>query len=691
MSPELAESARANLKRLFAPASVAVVGASASPEKAGYQALLALEGFSGEVLAINPKADEILGRKAFPSLSAVGRPVDLVVFAVPAAACVAAVREASASACGGGLIVSGGFAEAGALGKSLQAELAALSAGSAFRILGPNTAGFVNKQLSLTASFVAGADRIPQGSVAVVAQSAGVNLTVSFLLAGIGHGVSLAVGLGNSVDIDAAEVLEFLVDQPGTKAIALHLEGVAHGRRLYETLRRVTAVKPVVALTVGRENVEEFAQSHTGNLIGSYALRRSALRQAGAVVVESTQELADTAAALSLTRLPAKKNPGIAIVTAQAGPGLLMLDALKSERVSVPTLATSTQARIAELLPPMTHQKNPVDTGRPSPAFGEVLAAVVVDEQVDAVIVYALHEPAALRPEDVLPRAAARSSKPILFGTTGLSEEIESSVAALRKHGIHVASSPEQLARAAVALVRDAELRSRRELPVLASVPSSATVAAPYDESMAKELLRTLGVRTPRGIACDSHAAARAALQQLTKPVVAKILSAEIAHKTEVGGVHPSIDDEAALEQALAKLDAIPLEGERRYLIEEMATAGLDVIVGAVRDPSFGPTVTVGLGGTLAEVLEDSATRLAPIGLAEAEEMLAELRAARLFDGYRGGPPLDRKAVAETIMLLGDFLCRHPEVAAFEVNPLRVYPRGALALDALLIREARPA
>lgn len=197
-----------------------------------------------------------------------------------------------------------------------------------------------------------------------------------------------------------------------------------------------------------------------------------------------------------------------------------------------------------------------------------------------------------------------------------------------------------------------------------------------------------MGIPTPRGIACDSHEAARAALQELTKPVVAKILSAEIAHKTELGGVHPNIGDEDTLEQALAKLDAISLAGARRYLIEEMATEGFDLIVGAVRDPSFGATVTLGVGGTLAEVLRDSTTRLAPIGLQEAEEMLDELRAARLFDGYRGTPPLDRRAVAETLVLLGDFLCRHPEVAAFEVNPLRVHPRGVLALDALLVRAA---
>jgi acetate---CoA ligase (ADP-forming) len=691
MRPARTPAARANLRRLFAPASVAVVGASASPEKAGYQALLALEGFSGDVFPINPKAREVLGRQAFPSIKAVGRPLDLVLFAVPAAACVEAAREASACACGGGLIVSGGFAESGAVGRSIQDDLAALCAQSEFRLLGPNTAGFVNKELSLTASFVAGADRIPRGGVAVVAQSAGVNLTVSFLLASAGHGVSIAVGLGNSVDIDAEEMLEFLADDPGTKAIALHLEGVAHGRRLYETLREVTPKKPVVALTVGQEDVGEFAQSHTGNLIGSYALRRNALRQAGAVLVESTQELADTVAALSLARLPPTRNPGIGIVTAQAGPGLLMLDRLKSQGMSVPTLSAATQARVAERLPPMTYQKNPVDTGRPSAAFGDVLAAVADDAQIDVVIAYALHEPAALPAAEVLPAAAKRISKPILFGTTGSPDEIAESLGALRAQGVYVAASPEQLAQVAVGLARDAAMRSRRAPAVSPSkAPQGEELPSRCDEHAAKRLLEAMDVRTPRGVACDSHEEARDALQRLAKPVVAKILAAEILHKTEVGGVHANIADEAALERALAKLDAIPLVSKRRYLIEEMAPEGLDLIVGAVRDPSFGPTVTIGLGGTLAEALRDSATRLAPIELGEAEAMLNELRAARLFDGFRGGPPLDRKAVLESIVALGDFLCRNASVVAFEINPLRVYARGALALDALLIRDSSP-
>lgn len=677
---------RTNLDRLFAPSSVAVVGASAAPAKAGYQAMLALAGFGGEVFAINPKAEMVLGRRAFSSLRALARPVDLVIFAVPAAGCLAAVREAIECGCGGGLIVSGGFSESGAQGTEHEAELGRLCKSSGFRLLGPNTAGFVNSELSLTASFLPAAGLVPSGHVAIVAQSAGINLTVSFLLAKRGYGVSFAVGLGNAVDVGAADVLEFVANLPQTRAIALHLEGLRDGRRLYETLRRVVRHKPVVAFTVGRADIGDLARSHTGNLIGSYALRRSALEQAGAVLVSSTEELALAAAALSLHRLPAKLDPGIGVVTAQAGPGLAMLDLLRSNAVSVPSLERATEERIARQLPPMTYQKNPIDTGRPGPQFSEVVSALAADDNIDAVIAFALSEPAALRPEAALPTAQRGVTKPILFGTVGPSEEVEPTAAALRAEGFFVAHSPEELARAACALGRDATLRARAQRAPDREVERPLVqVRGRPDEDSAKQLLAELGIATPRRVACSSHEGAHEALRHLRTPVVAKILSSEVAHKTEVGGVCLNIGEAAALENVLDRLDAIPLAGPRRYLIEEMAPPGLELIVSATRDESFGPTVMVGLGGIFAEALRDTATRLAPLSLAAAREMLAQLRAWPLLNGWRGTPKLDHEAIAGCIVALGDLLCQVGEIRELEINPLRVYPSGVLALDAVLV------
>lgn len=686
MSSAPVAPARANLQRLFTPSSVAVVGASTTVGKVGYQAVLALADFPGEVFPVNPKAEEVLGHKAFPSLRAVGHPVDLVVFALPAAGCVEAVREAVECNAGGGVILSSGFAESGADGQALQHALRELCAQSGFRLLGPNTAGFINRKASLTASFVGNADRIAPGDIAIVAQSAGVNFTLCFLLEQLGSGVSLAVGLGNAVDIGAAEVLEFLADHAGTKVIALHLEGIPKGRSLYDVIRRVVLKKPVVALTVGKEEIGEFARSHTGNLIGSYEVRRNALLQAGAVVVKSTEELAQAAAVLAAHRLAAKRLPGVGVLTGQAGPALLMLDKLKASGVSVPELTERTLARIKALLPPTTYLANPVDTGRPGPSFPQVLQALAEDERIHVVVTYALHEPATLLPTEVLPSVASRVDKPILFGTMGPAVELQATITALRKQGIFVAKSPEQLAQAALVLAKDAEQQARASLELPAIDLPEVELPSSSDEHAIKRLLAALGIGTPEGIAVASHEEARTAFRRLAKPVAVKILSEEIAHKTEVRGVHLDVADEASLDVALGQLDTIALRGQRRYLLEPMAPPGLELLIGCVRDASFGPTVTVGLGGVLAEALKDTATRLAPLTLAEAEEMLDELRAAPLFDGWRGSPKLDRGAVARTIVTLGAFMCRQPSVVEIEINPLRVYAEGVLALDAQLTR-----
>lgn len=687
MSSDVSMSRRAALKRLFQPSSVAVVGASPSAGKVGHQAMVGLEGFPGEVFAINPTAREVLGRRVFASLRDVGRSVDLVLFALPAPACVEAVREAIACEAGAGVIFGGGFAESGTAGAALQTELARMCEGSAFRLLGPNTAGFVNKTASLNATFVGSANEIPAGNIAVIAQSAGVNFTVSFQLEQLGFGVSVAVGLGNAIDVGAAEALEYLALHTETRAIALHLEGVPAGRRLYEAVRKVTRTKPVVALTVGRSQVNEFAQSHTGNMLGSYEIRRAALLQAGAVVVDTTDELAAAAAVLSVHRLAPKARAGVGLLTAQAGPGLLAFDQLNSKGVNIPGLSGPTLARIASALPPMTHIANPVDTGRPGPAFGEVLEALGDDENIDLVAAYVLHEPAALQPTEVIPIATHKSGKPVLFATQGPKAAIEVTLGELRSKGMFVVRSPSQLAHAAAVLVQDAaqqahaaRLSRPSEAPVPVDVPDAA------NEHTIKQMLRSLGVPVPVGIVAGSHDEAYDAFTRLTPPLAVKILSVEISHKTDVGGVQLNVTDRVSLASALKKIDAISLAGERRYLLEEMAPSGLEVIIGAIRDVSFGPTVMLGLGGVQAEALQDTATRLAPLALGEAMAMLDDLRASSLFDGWRGGPKLDRDAVARALVLVGDLLSSNPSIVELEINPLRVYSQGVIALDARMSR-----
>lgn len=672
-----------NLKRMLAPRSVAVVGASARSDKAGYQAVKAFERFDGHVWPINPQGGEILGRRVYKRLADIGEAPDLVILAVPSKACVQAFDEATDVGAGGAIIVSGGFAEAGEDGAALQLDLARTIARGATRLLGPNTSGFVNPRAGCTASFVPGLDAVGVGTVAVVAQSGGVNLTLAFLLQNRGAGVSLAVGLGNAVDVDTSDVIRYLADDPATRAIIVHLEGIGDGRRLFETIRTTTPKKPIVALIAGQTDVEAFAQSHTGRMLGSYARKKGMLVQAGAVVADSTDEAVDMAVALAAVRLAPHPDPGVALVTGQAGPALLIADALNKDGVRLAALGSATSETIKRLLPPLTYLGNPVDTGRPGATFPQIVDAVAADNDVQLTMTFAISEPAALDPASLVEVARHKS---LLFGTIGLGSEISAIGGTLAANGIPSLYGPERLAKAAAALARDAvsQYRLSQQRRPASDAPAQPPVGG-LDEAAAKRFLTGYGVRVPRSRICDTREAAQAFLDEIGGKVVVKILAADIAHKTDVGGVIVGVSSHDDMEAALDKIDRIPTVSPRRYLIEEMAPEGVELIVGAVRDPTFGPMVMVGMGGITAEILKDSSNRMAPLDIADALAMLDELRGRALLDGYRGLPRVDKGEIAAVLCALSQAVVEHPEIKEIEINPLRATGKGPIALDALVV------
>jgi acyl-CoA synthetase (NDP forming) len=679
-------TAQRGLARLFAPQSVAIIGASTAEEKVGYQLVSSLRKFNGRVYPINPKATEIAGHRAYPSLQALPEAPDLAILAIPASACPAALAEAASAGVGGALICSGGFGESGETGAQLQAQIEHTIRTSSIRLLGPNTVGFTNPVSGCHACFLPTVQEFAPGNLAIVAQSGGVNLTLSFLARKQGLGLRLAIGLGNAVDVDAGDVIEYLADDELTKVIVVHLEGVRHGRKLFDAVARASAVKPVIALPVGRGQVADFAQSHTGNLMGSFAITAAALKQAGAIVVESTDAAIDAAAAFAAGRIPPKANPGVAVLTGQAGPGLIMLDALRTGGVDVPPLSDATVAKIATLLPPMTYIRNPVDTGRPSPTFTDVLIATASDPVVDVLLTFALDEPAALDAPTVFSRAASSVKQPIIFGTLGIETSVEPTQRELTQRNIPTYQSPDRAARAVRALVDDSKARHRRATEKVTTIASSNTAARAKDEVAAKTLLREYGLRSPRSVGCDTQQHARESFAQLQKPVVVKVLDTLIAHKTEVGGVYLNVRSDAELTSALDGIDAIPGDrAERRYLLEEMAGKGIDLILGAKRDASFGPTVMIGLGGIEAEALKDVSIRIAPLTRLDAIEMLSELRGSVLLDGWRGAPPANRNAIVDAILSVSTLICSQTALLELDINPLRADTNGVTALDALRI------
>ncbi|NKQ56981.1 acetate--CoA ligase family protein [Amycolatopsis sp. K13G38] len=681
MTSNVHAPAAAGLTPLFAPRGIAVVGASRDPGKLGAALARSLSGFDGHLALVNSRDGGM--HDSVRSATADG-PVDLAMICVPAPSCAGVLAEAAEAGVRAAVVCGGGFAEAGGPGPEYQRALAEVVAGCGIRLLGPNTSGFLAPHGGLTASFVPGAARVEPGKVAVVAASGGVNHALAFLLTEAGHGVSLAVGLGNGVDVTAPDVLDYLASDPATGAVALHVESVHDGPRLVDAVRRLVPTRPVVALVVGQHDVGDFAASHTGALATSWRTTRAALSQAGAVVVSDERELVDAVGALAVTRARPCPEPAVGVVTAQAGPGLLLLDDLRGRRIPVPGLASSTQDSLAELLPPLTFQRNPVDTGRPSPGLGRVLTTVAADPAVDVIAGYALHEPDAV---DLVAaaREARASGVPLVLGVGGTGAEVTTCRRALIEAGIAVANDPRGVAAAAAALVTDARARAVTAAPRTEG-PVPVTVTGAHDEDQAKTLLGRLGIATPRRRACADRAEAHAALKELGVPVAVKLLDARLLHKTEIGGVHLGV---ATAEDLDAALDALEAVHARRFLVEEMAAPGVDLVLGVRRDPVFGPIVLCGLGGTTAEALADVAIRLAPVPPDEAAAMPGELAGHALLEGWRGGPVLAPLALGEAAAALGDLLDANPALDEIEVNPLRLTADGLVALDAVVItREA---
>lgn len=672
---------------LFAPRAIAVLGASAMPGKLGAAMTDSLASFPGPVMKVNAgRPDPSQG--FFPTVAeaaeAHGIAPDLVVSCIPAAATAGAVRDAAAAGARAALVCAGGFAEAGGDGELLQQALAEVVRDTGIRVLGPNTSGFLAPHRRLTASFVPGVADLEPGPVAVVAASGGVNHALAFALAEAGVGLRLGVGLGNSLDVTQADVLDHLAEDDAVRAVALHVETAAEGRRLTEAVRRLTGHVPVVALVVGRSDIGDFARSHTGALATSWRVTRTALRQAGAVLVDDERGLVDAVTALSRVRLPANPRPGIGLVTAQAGPGLLLTDDLRSHSIQVPPLVERTVKELRELLPALTYLNNPVDTGRPSPALTQVVERVSEDPGIDVTAVYGLLEPTAVDLSAAL--AAARTATPLVAVVGGPEEQARQTRRQLGEAGIPCAATPASGAAMVRALVEDAAARARLEAGVVTAPGAPALpLSGPVDEHTAKGVLADLGIRTPVRRVCADPAAAHAALDELGGPVVVKILDAEILHKTEVGGVQIGIRTHQELDDALARMPASPA-----LLVEQMAPTGPELIVGVRRDPVFGPVLALGAGGTAAEILGDVSLRLAPLPTHEAHAMLDELVTRDMFLGARGATPVDRARLTHVLLALSS-LAADNAVAECEINPLRVLPDGdVVALDAvLLLRDPR--
>lgn len=540
-----------NLTPLFDPERVAVVGASRSERKIGYEAMGNAVAFDGPVHPVNPSAEgELRGEPVVDSVTDIDEPVDLALLCVPGPALPDVLAECGEAGVGGAVVYGGGFAEAGAEGRRRQAHLAEIAAENDVVLLGPNTSGFVIPRTNLLASFVGGVERFEPGSVAVVAQSGGVAHAVGF-----------------------EEAITYFDADEATEAIVVHIEGTDAGRSLLETCREATT--PVVAYKVGRTDVGDFAESHTGALTGDHELYDAGFAQYGVPTVASTATLLD--AGVALAAAPDPRGTGVGVVTAQAGPGIIVADRLRAAGATIPDLEPGTAERVEAILPGITYAENPVDTGRPMPEFGEVVTAVAEDDNVDVVLVYELYEGALGFPVDALDGLAERVDKPVLFATEGPETEIASPAVTHKSEwangaGVALGLADRPAVEAAARRILDAAAERGIDAEVLVerardtSRGTEIIVGGLRDRSFGPVVLVGLGGvfaevydDTAHRVAPVDRAEARSALDDLT---AAELLSGyrdrPAADLDALADVVVAVGDLVAAEAAIAEIEVNP-------------------------------------------------------------------------------------------------------------------------------------
>ncbi len=680
------------------PASVAVIGASRDPYKVGGSVVANLRsaGFRGRILPINSRADSVQGLPAVRSLLDVEGPVDLAVIAVPAADVLPALKHCAAKQVGGAVVISAGFRETGGEGVRREAELREWLRDQPIRVLGPNCLGWIRPACRLNVTFAPG---MPEpGGIAFITHSGALAVAILDWSRDRRVGFSLFASLGNQADLNESDLLDAVAADPETRVIACYLEGIADGQRFLGALRRAAAVKPVVLLKAGRSPEGARAvSSHTGALAGSDRAFDAAVRQAGALRVDTVEELFDIARGLASQPLP--RGGRLIVVTNGGGLGIVATDAARAAGLSVAPLDEAVRQRLAEGLPATAGLGNPVDLVGDADArrYGHALHALGTDS-TDAMLV--LLTPQAATDAASIARTIAGATRgwpiPVAAAFVG-GTRVAPGVRVLEEAGIPCYAFPETAVKALAGMARLAARRARLDVPSARTVDPARSRAwlAGLGPVAGRQLgtpelaplLDAYGIPRLAARVAASAADAGAVAEAVGFPVALKIVSPDITHKTEVGGVALGLRDARAVREAaesMLRRVAIerPAAAIRGVLVEAMAAAGKELLLGGVRDEQFGPLVMVGFGGIYVEVFSDTTARLAPVSSAEAMVMLDELKMAPLLRGTRGEPPVDREALAALVSRFSQLLVDLPELAEIEINPLTVGPSGAVAVDA---------
>jgi len=682
-------------KALFEPRVLALLGASHTPGKLGHELLRNLldGGFEGEIVPVNPRGGEILGLPCLESLGQYTGELDLALIAVPphhAKEAVVSALDAGARAI---VVLTAGFKEIGPQGAALEAEIAALASERRVRLMGPNCVGLMNTHHKMNATFAPSVP--PTGGISVISQSGALSVAILDWAASRKIGFAKVLSIGNKADLDEVDLLRALGEDPETKVIVSYLESISEGDAFLQAAEQAASVKPVVVLKVGVTAAgAQAARSHTGSLAGTDLAYGAAFRRAGVVRAEDFESLFDAALAFALQPLPA--GPRLAVLTNAGGPGIMAADAAEEAGLELPPPAETTREALRSVLPPTASLGNPIDVvGDADPERTlRAFEAVVADPGFDAVLVLATPQNMT-RPLELAERLAAaeRGGKPLLVAFLG-GAEMSSARELLMERGIPSYDSPERAVRALEKMADHAAWRERPPRVVTRFPVNRRRVERvirwhrrmkleQIGEVEAKEILRAYDFNVLEGRLVDDAEAAVETANRIGYPVVLKIVSPDIIHKSDFGGVRLGL---ASAEQVRDAFDLLMLRVERRTprprvrgaYVEKMGYKGREVILGMNRDPQFGPMLMFGLGGIFVEVMKDVTFHLAPLTAEEAEEMLRSTRSYGLLQGARGQAPVDLDALSSALQRISQLAKDVPQVAELDINPFIVGEVGTV-------------